>query len=70
MFLPGKFHGQRSLEGLQSRGHKESDMTGHKELDMSEHKVKPIRSFSSTWVHIKKENIDLFLSILFFLSQW
>ena len=43
---------------------------GHKESDMTEHKAKPIRSFSSSWVHIKKEKIDLFLSILFFLSQW
>ena len=25
--LPGKFHGQRSLEGYSSWGHKESDMT-------------------------------------------
>ena len=43
---------------------------GHKESDMTKHKAKPIRSFISSWVHIKKEKIDLFLSILFFLSQW
>ena len=28
-FLPGKFHGQRSLVGYSPRGHKESDMTEH-----------------------------------------
>ena len=27
VFLPGKSHGQRSLVGYSSRGHKESDMT-------------------------------------------
>ena len=27
LFLPGKFHGQRSLAGYSSRGHKELDMT-------------------------------------------
>ena len=27
VFLPGKFHGQRSLTGYSTRGHKESDMT-------------------------------------------
>jgi len=29
VFLPGKFHGQRSLVGYSSRGHKESDTTEH-----------------------------------------
>ena len=27
VFLPGKFHGQRSLAGSSPKGHKESDMT-------------------------------------------
>ena len=27
LFLPGEFHGQRSLEGYSPWGHKESDMT-------------------------------------------
>ena len=27
VLLPGKFHGQRSLEGCSPQGHKESDMT-------------------------------------------
>ena len=27
LFLTGKFHGQRRLEGYSPRGHKESDMT-------------------------------------------
>ena len=26
LFLPGEFHGQRSLAGYSPRGHKESDM--------------------------------------------
>ena len=30
VFLPGKFHGQRSLAGYSLKGHKESDMTEHK----------------------------------------
>ena len=29
VFLPGKSHGQRSLAGYSSWGHKESDMTEH-----------------------------------------
>ena len=29
MFLPGKFHGQRSLVGYSPWGHKELDMTEH-----------------------------------------
>ena len=29
VFLSEKFHGQRSLAGYSSRGHKESDMTEH-----------------------------------------
>ena len=29
VFLPGKFHAQRSLAGHSPRGHKESDMTEH-----------------------------------------
>ena len=29
VLLPGKFHGQRSLAGYSSQGHKESDMTEH-----------------------------------------
>ena len=29
VFLPGEFHGQRSLAGYSPRGRKESDMTAH-----------------------------------------
>ena len=29
VFLPGKYHGQRSLVGYSPRGRKESDMTEH-----------------------------------------
>ena len=33
VFLPGKSHGQRSLEGYSPWGHKELDMTEHELLD-------------------------------------
>ena len=33
VFLPGKFHGQRSLVGYSPRGHKESDTTEHEQKD-------------------------------------
>ena len=32
VFLPGKFHGQRSLVGYSPRGHKKSDTTEHKTI--------------------------------------
>ena len=32
VFLPGKFHGQRSTEGYSTWGHKESGMTEHTTL--------------------------------------
>ena len=35
VFLPGEFHGQRSLVGYSSRGHKESDMTERLALSLS-----------------------------------
>ena len=35
LFLPGKFHAQRSLAGYSSQGHKELDMT--EQLSMHEH---------------------------------
>ena len=34
VFLPGKFHGQRSLVGYSPWGRKESDMTEHTEAQM------------------------------------
>ena len=34
VFLPGKFHGQRSLVGNSPRGYKESDMTNHAQAPM------------------------------------
>ena len=33
VFLPGKFHGQRSLAGYSSWGCKDSDMTEHTHID-------------------------------------
>ena len=41
-FLPGEFHGQRSLEGYSSRGHRESDTT--KRLTLSRLHLSPISS--------------------------
>ena len=41
-FLPGEFHGQRSLEGYSSRGHRESDTT--KRLTLSSLHLSPISS--------------------------
>ena len=35
VFLPGKFHGQRSLTGYSPWGHKESDMTEQLTLSVS-----------------------------------
>ena len=34
-FLPGDFHGQRSLVGYNARGRKESDTTGRLTLDFT-----------------------------------
>ena len=34
VFLPGKFHGQRSLVGDSPRGPKESDLTNHAHAPM------------------------------------
>ena len=34
IFLPGKFHGQRSLVDYSSQGHKESDMTQHARISL------------------------------------
>ena len=39
VFLPGKSHGQRSLEGYSPWGHKELDMTEHELLDGVWHTV-------------------------------
>ena len=35
VFLPGKFHGQRSLVGYSPWGHKESDTTKHAHIPFS-----------------------------------
>ena len=40
VFLPGKFHGQRSLAGYSLGGHKESDMT--KQRGMHTHWLYPV----------------------------
>ena len=38
VFLPGKFHGQRSLAGYSPWSHKGSDMTEHKHKSMEQRK--------------------------------
>ena len=38
VFLPGKFHGQRRLEGYSTWGCKESDMTEHMHRERKEGK--------------------------------
>ena len=43
VFLPGKFHGQRSLAGCSPWGHKESDTTEHARIIMI---VKGLKSLS------------------------
>ena len=35
VFLPGEFHGQRSLVGYSPWGHRESDMTEHLSLSFN-----------------------------------
>ena len=40
VFLPGKFHGQRSLAGYSPWGCKESDMTEHTRIHLSTFRVK------------------------------
>ena len=40
ILLPGKSHGQKNLEGLQSMGgHKESDMTEHEGIHASPNNI-------------------------------
>ena len=41
--LPGEFHGQRSLVGYSSRGHRESDMTEQLTLSLSLLPSSPLR---------------------------
>ena len=45
VFLPGGFHGQRSLAGYTPRGHKESDMTEqHKQLSLDKLTLSKVES--------------------------
>ena len=50
MFLPGEFHGQKSMVGYSPRGHKESDMTERLALYFSAAVVLVDVSFSFTAV--------------------
>ena len=57
VFLPGKFHGQRSLAGCSPWGHKESDMT--EQLSTRAHSVHSVKcgSLVTCYVRIEKRLI-------------
>ena len=65
VLLPGKFHGQRSLEGSSSWGHKESDMTKRlTRLLSSKSTVEKLLKFLKTFkVYRKHNDIDTYLNI-------
>ena len=50
VFLPGEFHGQRSLVGYSSRGHKESDTTEQLILTVTGKISPPWTKGVSTWM--------------------
>ena len=54
VFLPGKFHGQRSLAGYSPRGHKESDMTEHECKKKKSLRMLGHISFYLVCIHIQK----------------
>ena len=50
VFLPGEFHGQRSLAGYSPWGHKESDRTERLILSLSREPKREVRVEVSGWV--------------------
>ena len=50
IFLPEKFHGQRSLEGYSPKGHKESDTT--EQLSMHINGLEPFKAVNHYIVHM------------------
>ena len=42
VFLPAKSHGQRSLVGCSTKGHKEADMTEQQSTQLSTYSVSPL----------------------------
>ena len=55
VFLPGEFHGQRSLEGYSPWGHKESDTTEQLSLDF----LGPIHSLTRLLLLLKYRFLEL-----------
>ena len=49
VFLPGKFHGQRSLVGYSLWGHQESDTTEHRAHDFIEKSAQQKKLIQNTW---------------------
>jgi len=58
LFLPGEFHGQRSLVGYSSWGHKESDKTEQLSLHLALRKGFSLRPKNSVYWHHVKEKAD------------
>ena len=54
VFLPGEFHGQRSMVSYSSKGHKESDMT--EQLSMNACFPSPFHTHTHTHTHIQWNN--------------
>ena len=67
VFLPGKFHGQRSLVGCSPRGHKESDMTEHSTHtredtlyhDCSVQLLSCVRLFATPWTAARQVSLSI-----------
>ena len=52
VFLPGEFHGQRSLVGYSPCGHKESDMT--EQLSLSQPHINTYNRYTHTRIYKEK----------------
>ena len=64
VFLPGKFHGQKSLAGYSPQGDKELDKTEHKHIlvHMCVHIHIHIYICTHTYTHIvKRKNVNNYL---------
>ena len=55
VFLPGKFHGQRSLVGYSPWGHKESDMTEHKCMNAQMHAHVHTHTYTYIYTRVVKK---------------
>ena len=79
VFLPGEFHGQRSLAGYSSWGHKESDMTEQlslthnkkwKFLSVAGHLQKGELSEIVDWISIGIHRLRVIFWTFLFLFPW